>query len=90
MVVDYFSNYPEVAPLKNKGVKEVILALKSIFSRHGIPVALTSDNIPFNAHEFSKFADHYGFDHNPTSPNHSNSKGKAEKGVQIVKRLMKK
>ena len=90
LVIDYFSNYPEVMQIKSKNAKAVISGLKAIFSRHGIPVALTSDNVPFTSHEFVEFADHYGFDYSPISPHHSKSNGKAEKGVQIVKRLLKK
>ena len=88
--MDYFSNYPEVVPLKTKEAKSVILALKSVFSRHGIPVELTSDNVPFNSFEFIQFAKHYGFNFVPTSPHHPSSNGKAEKGVQIVKCMLKK
>jgi len=90
LVVDYFSNYPEVMPLSSKSARSVIDATRSIFSRHGIPVELTSDNIPFTSFEFKQFATHYGFNFNPTSPNHPNSNGKAEKGVQIVKRMLAK
>ena len=90
LTIDYFSNYPEVQPLKHKDAKSVIRVLKSVFARHGIPVELTSDNVPFNSYEFMEFSKHYGFNFSPTSPNHPNSNGKAEKGVQIVKRILKK
>ena len=90
LVVDYFSNYPEVMPLGSKTARSVIDAMKSIFSRHGIPVEHTSDNMPFTSFEFKQFAAHYGFNLTPTSLNHPNSNGKAEKGVQIVKRMLTK
>ena len=90
VVVDYFSNYPELAPLKNKGIREVIMAMKAMFSRPGIPLSLTSDNVPFKSHEFVEFAEYYGFNFEPASPHHPNSNGKAEKAVQIVKRLLQK
>ena len=90
LVIDFFSNYPEVLPKQNKSATSVIKAMKSIFSRHGIPVELTSDNVPFSSYEFVEFADHYCFNYKPISPHHSNSNGKAEKGVQIVKRILKK
>ena len=71
----------EVVPLKTKEAKSVILALKSVFSRNGIPVELISDNVPFNSFEFIQFAKHYGFNFVPTSPHHPSSNGKAEKKV---------
>ena len=38
IVVDYFSRYVEICPMKkNKTATEVCRVLKSIFSRHGIP-----------------------------------------------------
>lgn len=37
LVVDYFSKYPEVAQLSHKHSEVVILALKDMFIRHGIP-----------------------------------------------------
>ena len=44
LVVDYYSRYPEVAELSSTTSRSVITALKSMFSRHGIPDRLHSDN----------------------------------------------
>ena len=44
LVIDYYSNYPEVALLEEISSKAVINKLKSIFSRHGIPSKLITDN----------------------------------------------
>jgi len=45
LAVDYFSRYVELAPLKNgTGASEVIVALKEMFTRHGIPDVLVSIN----------------------------------------------
>ena len=46
IVVDYFSRYPEAIKLKSTTSKSVMAVLKSIFSRHGVPVVLVSDNGP--------------------------------------------
>ena len=46
IVVDYFSRYPEVVQLKSTTSQSIITSLKSIFSRHGIPEILVSDNGP--------------------------------------------
>ncbi|CAL9707883.1 unnamed protein product [Knipowitschia caucasica] len=91
VMVDYFSNYPEVAFLTDTTAKQVIKHCKAIFARHGIPVTVVSDNGPqFSSQEFKDFADSYEFNHVTSSPLFPQSNGLAEKAVQIVKRLFKK
>ena len=69
----------------------MISQLKAIFSRQGIPLTLVSDNGPaYASHEFQMFASEYEFNHVTSSPLYPQANGKAEKGVQIVKRLLKK
>ena len=64
-MVDYFSRYIEVSPLlSSQKSSDTIRALKSIFTRHGIPETLRSDNGPqFVSTEFDKFAEKYSFKH---------------------------
>ncbi len=91
IVVDYTSNFPEVALLSGTTSTQVITRIKSIFARHGIPRTVVSDNGPqFSSREFRDFAEHYEFEYDPSSPLHAQSNGRAEKGVQIVKQLLRK
>ena len=46
LVIDYYSNYPEIAISSSKSSENVILNMRSIFARHGAPKVLTSDNGP--------------------------------------------
>ena len=48
IVVDYFSQYPEIArvPILSTTSQGIILALKKIFSRHTISEQVRSDNGP--------------------------------------------
>ena len=46
LIVDYFSRYPEVIQLTSTTSTAVIRTLKSVFSRHGIPETVRSDNGP--------------------------------------------
>ena len=46
ITVDYYSNYPEVQILSQATSEEVILKLKELFARHGIPEEVVSDNGP--------------------------------------------
>ena len=55
LVVDYFSRYPEVKQLKSTTSTAVIHALKAIFSTHGIPEIVRSDNGPqFSSQELMR------------------------------------
>ena len=56
LVVDYFSRDPEVACLSSKNSEAVIMAIKDMFARHGIPERLIADNMPFNNVKFKDFA----------------------------------
>ena len=90
LVVDYFSRYPEVVQLKSTTSQSVITSLKSVFSRHGIPATLFSDNGPqYNSHEFDEFAATYNFAHVTSSPHYPQSNGHAERAVKTVKGLLK-
>jgi hypothetical protein len=91
LVMDYHSNYPEVAQLNSTSASAVITRMKSIFGRHGIPQIVQSDNGPqYSSQDFQMFAEEYGFQHTTSSPLYPKAIGKAEKGVEIVKRLLKK
>ena len=46
IVVDYFSRYIEIMKLNTTISASIITALKAIFSRHGIPDVLVTDNGP--------------------------------------------
>lgn len=86
LVIDYLSNYPEMALLSNMSATCVITHMKSIFARHGIPQIVYSDNGPcYSCREFQLFAQEYDFTHVTSSPLYPQSNGKAEKGVHIVK-----
>ncbi len=60
LVVDYYSRYVEIAQLTPTRSTDVIVHIKSIFARHGVPETLVTDNGPqFSGHSF---ASSYGFD----------------------------
>ena len=44
LIVDYFSRYPEVVKMSTTTSTAFIAAMKLIFSRHGLPEVLRSDN----------------------------------------------
>ncbi|XP_028165312.1 uncharacterized protein K02A2.6-like [Ostrinia furnacalis] len=91
VVQDYYSNFIELMSVASTNAKTVIVSLKSIFSRHGIPIELFSDNgPPFNSAEFKNFVFEWGIHHNTSSPYVPRSNGLVESGVKICKRLLTK
>ena len=90
LVVDYFSRYPEVIKLNTTTSKTVIYSLKSIFSCHGIPSILMSDNGPqFDCSEMKTFANNHGFNHITSSPHYPQSNGLVERTVKTIKALLR-
>ena len=67
LVVDYYSNYFEIAqPASTKSSTE-IQHIKSIFARHGIPEIVIPDNGPqYSSEEFHQFSTTWGWG-TPTS-----------------------
>lgn len=90
VVMDAYSNWLELVPLKNKSANEVITKLKSIFSIFGCPDKLVCDNVPFGSFSFKGFSKEWNFDMVLRSPNYPRSNGLAEKAVGIAKKLLKK
>lgn len=88
---DAHSNFPEVQQLRDTTASTSIAALSAMFARYGVPLEVCTDNGPqFSSYEFAEFARKYDFSHVTSSPHYPQSNGLAEKGVQIVKRLLKK
>nr|XP_050041168.1 uncharacterized protein LOC126538357 [Dermacentor andersoni] len=88
---DAFSNFPEVEKLIDRTTCTVIATLSSSFARYGIPLEVCTDNGPqFLPRQFAVFASRYEFKHVTSSPRFPRPNGLVEKGVQIVKRIMKK
>ena len=91
LAVDYFSRYVEVQTLSSTTSASVIRALKAIFSRHGIPATLVSDNGPqYSSQEFLAFSHEYNFTHTTSSPHYPQSNGLSDRMVRTVKSLLSK
>ena len=62
LIIDYYSRFIEIAQLKRTTAEEVIQHTKSIFTRHGIPESVISDNGPqYSADAYKQFAKEYRF-----------------------------
>ena len=79
LVVDYYSCYIETIKLSSTTSTNIISHLKSIFSRHGIPTTVMSDNgSQYSSKQFVEFSSQYGFSHITSSPKYPQSNGEAE------------
>ena len=88
--MDYYSKYPEVARLSSKNSEAVIMAMKDMFARRGIPERLIADNMPFNSVKFKDFASKWEFEVVTSSPHYPKSNGLVERNIQTVQRLLRK
>ncbi len=90
IMVDYFSRYPEVIRLSTTTSGAVITSLKAVFSRHGIPEVLRTDNGPqYISQRFSEFTK-CSITHTTSSPRYPQSNGQVERTVQqAVKQLLR-
>ena len=91
IVVDSFSKYIELEIVKSTSVQDTMNALRLIFSRQGIPDTLVSDNAScFTSESFSEFLIKHGIKHLTPPPYSPSSNGQAERGVRVVKDLLRR
>ena len=92
LVVDSYSKWPEVIRMRqNTTAPATIRALRSIFSRNGVPCVLVSDQGPqFISDLFEQFTKSNGVSHILCPTYSPKSNGLVERFVQSFKRAMKK
>jgi len=80
VLVDYFTKWVEAEPLTTIESNDVIKFLTRVFSHHGIPEVLITDNGPqFTSDTTKGFLDLYGVYVHYTSTHHPESNGPVEK-----------
>ena len=91
IVVDSYSKWLEVFPMRQTKASDTIEVLRTLFARYGLPVQVVSDNGPqFISEEFREFLRLNNVKHTLCPPYHPSSNGLAEKYVQTFKRLFGK
>ena len=91
IVVDYYSRWFEIKRLNDQSSARVISILKELFSTHGIPDIIVSDNGPqFSSDAFRQFATKSDFVHVTSSPKYPRANGEVERAVRTVKALLRK
>ena len=91
IVVDAYSKWLEVIPVSSATSLSTIEQFRSLFSVHGLPEVLVTDNgTVFTSSEFEDFMKRNGIRHVKSAPYHPASNGQAERAVQTFKENMKK
>ena len=91
IIADYFSKWIAVEKLETETTTSVVTAMMTIFTTHGFPDKLTSDNGPqYSSSEFKQFCKENNITHVTVSPHYPQSNGEAERAVGTIKHLWKK
>ena len=89
VVIDYYSRYYEIEVMKSTTTSKVIERLDEIFSRHGLPERLTSDNGPqFISSEFKEYMDYQRIQHRKVTAKWPQANGEVERqNRSLLKRI---
>lgn len=91
ILTDVHSNWIEASIVTSTVSETTIRKLEEIFSIHGYPEQLVSNNgSGFTSSEFQQYTHQRGILHTRTAPYHPQSNGLAEHSVQTVKQGLKK
>ena len=91
VVVDYYSRWlREAILMKKTDVQHVIKSMEAIFTTHGLPEALRSDNgPPFASKEFEGFLEYLGIGHKEGVPYWPQSNGEVERGNETILKIVR-
>ena len=88
-IIDQFSKYPEVDIVTSTSFKKLRPVLDRVFSTHGVPENMTSDNgPPYFSEDLKVYARHMGFNLTPVTPEDPQSNGFAENFVKNICKLV--
>ena len=91
VLVDAHSKWLEVSVVSSCSSQQAIKFLRHVFSTHGLPEVLVSDNgSAFVSEEFQMFVKRSSIQHITSAPYHPASNGLAERGVRSFKEALKK
>ena len=91
IVIDPFSNWPEVVPMKKITTANTIEAFENIFTQHGHPIEIVTDNgTQFTSQDFIRFCEAHSIKKFFSAPYFPQSNGRAERMVDIFKRSLAK
>ena len=88
IIADYYSKPPIIREMNGPTTSNrAISTMEQIFSEHGIPSRVVSDNGPqYSCEAFKEFAQQWQFDHITSSPKFPKSNSFIERQIQTIKR----
>ena len=90
VTVDYYSRYFEATILRTTQTKHIVTALENVFTTHGLPVSVTTDNVPqFVSDEFSQFLKNRGIKHHHTTPLWPQANGEVERQNRTIMKAIR-
>ena len=89
VVVDYYSRWFDIEITKDTTSSKVISTLRRLFTTHGLPFSITSDNAAnFKSQEFETYLEENGIDHRLVTPLHPAANGEVERqNRSLMKRI---
>ena len=90
IIADYYSKFPIIRKMNGLKLSHMVIStMKQVFSEHGIPSRVVSDNgLQYSSEAFKKFAQQWQFDHITSSPKFPKSNGFIERQIQTIKRTL--
>ena len=90
VLVDYYSRWVEATVTKSTTSETIITWLRHVFSVHGIPASIKSDNGPqFISQQFREFIDEFGIKHIRVTPYWPQANGAVERMNQAFMKTVK-
>ena len=89
VVIDRYSRYPEVEIITSTNAKTVIRKLNKIFSAHGIPeIILTDNGPPFHSKEFKMYLEQNNVSHQFSTPYWPQGNAEAERFMRTLGKVL--
>ena len=91
VVVDYYSFFIYKKPMPDMSSETLVLALKTIFSKSGVPdISITDNGRQYCSEEFKEFSLEWSFVHKTSSPYYPKGNSYAERVVGVAKEICSK
>ena len=91
IVVNYFTKDFFVKKVKSTAALGVMAAFNDLIVQHGVPACVVSDSgSPFSSAEFRKYAEFWGIQTRPVSPEHAPANKQMERTIQTLKATFSK
>ena len=90
IIADYYSKFPIIRKMNGLTTSNLVIStMKQVFSGHGIPSRVVSDNGPqYSSEAFKEFAPQWQFDHITSSPKFPKSNRFIERQIQTIKKAL--